>query len=817
MQHKREKSQNPEEVEHVGNGMTHKEKKAFRKQRKAEKRAARSPVVNGIFIGLKAMFITMAVLFAGALIVFYFTYGRQILRLRQEAIDLVEQSDADTFRCSETSLVYDTDGKLLSEIKGEKDSYYIEYDEIPQQAVDAMVAIEDKSFYKHKGVDPKAVLRAGWSFLKNRGKITEGGSTITQQLARNIFLSHEVSWERKIKEMFIAWELEKKYSKEQIMEFYLNNIYFANGYYGIEAASQGYFSQTVKELSLAQITFLCAIPNNPTMYDPTEHKKDTIDRRNRILEQMKIDGFITNAQCEKAQDKKTKLELKTVKRRNYIETYVYDCATIALMERQGFEIRHEFDSDKERKRYDREYEEVYNECHQMLYSSGLRIYTSIDTLKQRKLQESVNAVLAGFTGKNEEGIYELQGAAACIENATGRVVAIVGGRSQHSDYYTLNRAFQSFRQPGSTIKPVVVYTPAFELGYSPDSVFKDEPIEDGPKNADLTYAGNMTLRRAVELSRNTIPWKLYEEISPEEGLSRLTSMGFSKIKDGDDTLAVCLGGMTVGVSTVEMASAYSAIENDGNYRNPSCIVKIEDAHGEVIVGEDIKEKNIYRKNAARMMTSCLEGVMTNGTGRGLGITGMPCAGKTGTTNDLKDGWFVGYTPYYTTSVWVGYDIPRELDSLSGNTYPGKIWQGYMQWLHEGLPARDFPNYKDVSQIKNEEGISLRMPAPVAVPERSEEPEEEVPKKNEDEILPSPGEEEDGGEEDDAFYDELEEPEGVVPEEGEGNPVNPEGEDVEPEGTLPEINIPVEGASEAPAPAESPEGEVPVVDNEIPQE
>lgn len=778
-------------------------KRAYKKQLKAEKRANRSPVVKGIFIGLKVMLITMAVLFVVGLVVFYFTYGKQILKLRDEAIELVEASNVDTFRCSETSLVYDTNGKLLSEIKGEKDSYYIEYDQIPKDAVNAMVAIEDKKFYSHSGVDIKAVFRAGWSYIRNRGKITEGGSTITQQLARNIFLSHEVSWERKIKEMFIALELEKKYDKNQIMEFYLNNIYFANGYYGIEAASQGYFSKTVGDLTLAQVAFLCAIPNNPTMYDPTEHKEDTIDRRNRILGQMLEDGYISKEVCEKALDKKAKLDLKTVQRRNYIETYVYDCATQALMEEQGFKLRYSFDSDHDREKYDEEYAQVYNECHQKLYSSGYRIYTSIDPVKQKMLQASVNQVLAGFTGKNADGIYELQGAAACVDNETGRIVAIVGGRSQQSDFYTLNRAFQSFRQPGSTIKPVVVYTPAFEMGYCPDSVFRDEPIENGPKNADLSYSGNMTLRRAVELSKNTIPWKLYEKISPEAGADFLTDMRFSKIMDEDINLPVCLGGMTLGVSPVEMASAYSTIENDGVYRNPSCIVSIKDTHGETIVGSKIKEKTIYQKNAARMMTSCLKGVMTSGTGQGVNLSGVTCAGKTGTTNDLKDGWFVGYTAYYTTSVWVGYDIPRALDSLSGNTYPGKIWQTYMQWLHTKLPDKAFPNYKAVSEVKNEKNISVQA---TAAPTETSNPEEDAEdivfdaEEPEESVEPEDTE----SEEDSTIYDEVEDPDAddynedmtdseEVPIESEEAPVV---DDSTPEEIIPEQeNVPEEAPAE----------------------
>lgn len=697
--------------------LTRKEKKQLKK----EKRAKRSPVVKGILLGIKAMFITMAIIMVGLMVVFYFTYGKKLMALKKEADRLIAASTEDTFRISETTQCYDVKGNLLSELKGDRASYYIEYEEIPIDAVNAMISIEDKKFLRHNGVDIMAIGRATLELIRHRGEITEGASTITQQLSRNIFLTSEVSWERKFKEIFIALAIEKKYSKQQIMEFYLNNIYFANGYYGIEAASRGYFSRSVSELNLSEIVFLCAIPNNPTMYDPIDNKQDTMGRRERILNQMLNDGLITKAEFVDARDTKVKLDLKNVKRRNYLETYLYYCATEALMESKGFELKFSFENDKERNRYDKKYSELYNECHQSLYSSGYQIYTSLNVSMQRKLQSKVDDVLKDFTEKNEEGIYTLQGAAVCVDNSNGKVSAIVGGRSQKSDYYTLNRAYQSFRQPGSTMKPLVVYTPAFEIGYSPDSIVEDSPIEGGPKNADGRYSGNIRIRTAVQYSKNTTAWRLLEEIGIDKGLSYLENMHFSKISDGDRNLAAALGGLTTGVSTVEMASAYSTIENDGIFRNPSCILKILDSDGNLVYAADEGGVRIYERNACRMSVSTLQTVMSAGTGSGCRMSGYDCAGKTGTTNDLKDGWFVGFTKYYTTSVWVGYDIPRELPTLAGNSYPGWIWRDFMQELHEekGLENVPFPAYDDIDG-KNENG-SVGEQTPTPEPEESTAP------------------------------------------------------------------------------------------------
>lgn len=632
-------------------------------------------------------------------------YGKEVQALKTEAASFVRSSDIDTFRANETGIVYAADGTIISTLKGEKESYYLTREEIPENVVAAIISIEDKKFYRHKGVDYRAILRAVKAMIEN-GKVTQGGSTITMQLARNIFLTQEKTWQRKVEEIFIALDLEKKYTKDQILEFYLNNIYFGNGYYGIQSASYGYFTKNVSDLSLSQIAFLCAIPNNPTLYDPLTNMDNTVERRNRILSNMLSDGKISQKAFDEATAEQITLERPAGHEKNdYVETYAYYCATRALMEQNGFVFQTDFDSDEKEVAYQESYEEMYETCQKDLYTKGYRIYTSLDLGMQQELQDSVDDTLSGYTEVNDEGIYALQASAVCIDNESGYVKAIVGGRAQEYNGYTLNRAYQSYRQPGSAIKPLIVYTPIFERGYTPDSVVVDEKIEDGPRNANGRYVGNVTLRTAVENSINTVAWKLFDEVTPASGLAYLKEMNFARIDAEDYRLTSALGGFTNGVSALEMASGYATIENDGVYRRPTCIVKIEDAEGNLICQPDVSGKSVYRQNASRMMTDVLKGVIIRGTAKGLGLGDMPCAGKTGTSNDQKDGWFVGYTRYYTTSVWVGYDMPREMDSLMGSTYPGKIWQSYMKKIHEGLTPLEFlpmPQLSEEYQTTQEE-------------------------------------------------------------------------------------------------------------------
>ena len=635
---------------------------------------------------------------------FYNTYGKTIIKLQQEAKKIARSSTEETFKSSQTGLVYDINGELISTLKGVKDVYYIEYKDIPPTILNAILVTEDKKFFNHDGVDYLANIRAAIALIKNKGKITQGASTVTQQLARNVFLTHDVTYERKIKEIFIAQELEKIYPKDKILEFYINNIYYSNGYYGILAAANGYFDKGVNQLSLSESVFLCAIPNNPSVYDPFKNMDNTLERRDRILKQMYENEKINLIDYRVALDEEIELIKMKSAKNDYVETFVYHSAIKALMKEEGFVFRNQFSSAEDRESYEASYDELYYNYQKKLYTGGYRIYTSIDLHKQEVLQRSVDEGLEKFRDKNEEGIFELQGAAVSIDNDTGRVVAIVGGRSQEHKGYTLNRGYQSYRQPGSAIKPVIVYAPSFERGYTPDSIVVDERIEGGPRNSGGNYIGEMKLQRAIELSKNTIAWKLYEEITPLVGMSYLLDMNFSRIVDNDYYPAASLGGFTIGVSPLEMAAAFSTIENDGYYRKPTCIIRITDSEGNQLVGDNITTKQIYQRKAARITTEALTGVMKNGTAKGLGLSNTISAGKTGTTDERRDGWFVGYTPYYTTSVWVGCDIPKTIDDLKGASYPGTIWHTYMEEIHGPGMDKKFETYDWRAELleKNQE-------------------------------------------------------------------------------------------------------------------
>ena len=745
------------------------------KKVKKQKRQ-KNPVERAIGIVLKIIIaLLLAIVVIGGVLI-YMKYGKKLIAMESDAKKIVSKSTMETFRQNETSIIYDANGNIMSKLKGEKDVYYIKYSDIPQVAVDAITSIEDKNFFKHKGYDLKAIIRAGFAYIKNKGVITQGGSTITQQLARNIFLSFEESWQRKAREIFIAIELEKKYTKKEIMEFYLNNIYFANGYYGIQSASLGYFGKGVNSLSLSQITFLLSIPNSPTRYNPYENIEGTLARRDRILDQMVLDGKITEAQASKAKSEEIKLKAPKVEKSSYALTFALDRAVKALMKSEGFNFRYSFNSDEERKAYNENYSEVYSSCQTRLYSGGYRIYTSIDPEKQKLLQDTVDSGLSVSSEKSKSGIYSLQGAAVTIDNSSGRVVAIVGGRSQKLKGSTLNRAYQSFRQPGSTIKPLIVYTPAFEQGYTPESMVKDEKIEGGPVNADGAFSGNMTVLDALAKSKNTVAWKLFTEISPAIGIGKLLDMGFSAIADTDYYPSAALGGFTKGVNAVEMASAYAAIENGGEFREPTCIMKMTDSSGNDIVADGFYQKGtskyIYDENACKMMITCMEAVMTKGTGVGGKLATMPCAGKTGTTNDSKDLWFVGFTKYYTTSVWVGYDIPRSLAGLAYTATPLGIWKTYMDSINNGLPVAKLDDYKITVAPTKEYTEETDEETKEEQQEEEDKAKEEEEKKLEEEKKAE--EEKKNTNTDTKKQDETTIDEGENPEEGtvdEGNPSN----------------------------------------------
>ncbi len=624
----------------------------------------------------------------------------KVQNLKREAREYVSKSTESTFMETKTTVVYDTNGDELCEIKNSKDMYYVSISEIPETLAYSFILMEDQDFYSHSGVDYKAIIRAT---LVNsaRGEIVQGASTITQQLARNIFLTQEVTWERKIEEMYIAGYLEQKYSKEKILEFYLNNIYFGNGFYGVEAAAKGYFDKHVSDLTVSEQAFIASIPNGPTRYDPFTNFDNTMTRRNIILRKLYDGDYITSMAYYTAyNDTVTLNPASSAETSDSVLTYVRHCATESLMEAGGFTFRYNFESDEDYEAYEELYDTYYTRYQQSLVSGGYSVYTSIDPAIQEKLQTILDEELSPYDELSDDGVYTMQGAATCIDNETGNVVAIVGSRSQEGGALNLNRAYQSYRQSGSAIKPLSVYLPYFMQGHTPDETLIDSYTADGPQNADRSYAGEMTLREAVKYSKNTIAWQVYQIITPRVGISFLMKMGFKKVWYDKDYNAGALGGFTYGVTTEEMAAAYATIANDGVYRKATCIVAIYGAKNQLVRDESSRGTRVYDINNSRVMTDVLQSVMEDGgTGTEAAVDGWQIAGKSGSTNSDKDIWFCGYSPYYTTAIWMGYDYPKEIDGVNA-TQP--IFKRFMTEIHKNLDVKTFAESKTIQNSLTEQ-------------------------------------------------------------------------------------------------------------------
>ena len=647
--------------------------------------------------------IAFCALFAAGNLMLKKATGQTLIGCMREAKDLVDSSTPDTFRLAQTSYIYSDDGTQLAALAESEDATYLSYEDIPADVVNAFVSVEDRTFWNNSGVDYKGILRVCVNYVKTKGQVAEGASTITQQLARGTFLSNEKTISRKIKEIFIARQLTKKYTKEQIMEFYCNSCCFANGIYGVEDASQKYFGRSVSDLSLSETAYICAIPNRPEYYNPLKNSENAISRRNKILQDMYECDYITKDAGEAAlAENITVAEVSDEEDTfyNYEATYAINCAIRYLMKQDGFEFKSHFEDDADYDTYNAYYDEMYKQAKHKLYTGGYKVTTTMNLKAQKNLQKIFDKELAFNTKVDEStGIYQFQGAMTVIDNETGKVVAMIGGRSQDElqQTYSLNRGFQSFKQPGSSIKPLVIYTPALEEGYDANSTLTEIDVKAAKKSTSEKISKmsgkKMSLRYAVEDSKNGCAYSLYNIITPKVGLSYIENMNFSKIVQQDYTLSSGLGGLHHGTNTVEMANAYSTLENHGEYRQADCISSILDASGNEIY-EEPESKTVYTRSASDQMTDILEGVLNSSAGTVKGLkwssaSDVAAAAKTGTTNDNNVAWFCGYTPYYTISVWVGYDYPKSVKGLWGNTYPAYIWKEAMLYMIDGKDEADF--------------------------------------------------------------------------------------------------------------------------------
>lgn len=666
---------------------------------------------------IKILFVLLFI-FAGFCLCFaYYIWNTKFedmyIEYKKQAIDVVKASTAETFMTDESSFIYDSDGKILAKLRGDNDSSYLQYEDIPQYVVDAYVAVEDRTFWDNEGYDLRGIARVCINYLKTDGTEVHGASTITQQLVRNAFLTREVSIERKAKEILMSYFMTQKYSKEEIMEFYVNDICYANGIYGIEAASLAYFNKHASDLSLSQVAYLCAIPNSPSMYNPYTNPERAMKRRDKILDDMLEMEFITQGEYETAMAESITIERSKVEFNNFQTTYAVDCAVRYLMKMNGFEFKYEFRDDAVYSNYQKEYASAYDAAKHQLYTGGYRIYTTLDSSVQDELQNIVDDVLAFDETIGDNGVtYALQGAVTCIDNQTGKVIAVVGGRSQDSiDTYGINRAYQAYRQPGSSIKPLIVYAPALERGYTPERIVQNIDVTAAKaKDVDVQSLGgtSMTLLDALTSSKNGVAWKLFDEMGPEAGLSYITAMNYSKVVPDDYYNSASLGGFTYGVTTVEQASGFSTLANHGIYREPTCISSMFDSSGTDVFRE-AEGKQVYSARTADTMISMMQNVVTRGTAAGMKwsqSSKLPAAAKTGTTNDSKDGWLCGVTPYYSIAVWVGFDTPKTLSNLWGSTYPAQIWKQCMLTVTDGLPVVDFEEGEYYDVVDSESSIEI---------------------------------------------------------------------------------------------------------------
>lgn len=610
---------------------------------------------------------------------------------REVAYDTLAKMDDSDFTMVSDTEVFDKNGNRVGLINGGHFEY-AKIQDISMKIQNGYIAVEDRRFKTHPGFDWISIARAGLALVKNDGEITQGGSTITQQVIKNTYLSQEQSFTRKITEILLAPELEKKYSKADIMEFYCNTNFYGHRCYGVEAASKYYFGKSAKDVDWDEAALLIGLSNAPTAYDPVKNPEKALEKRNRVLDTICKEGYIPEEDLEGYKNKPLNIvqEYAEGTLENYQTSYAIHCAALELMKNDGFKFKYTFDSMDDYKAYTESYDNAYNDKSELIRAGGYQIYTTLDSNIQNMVQSAVDSGLSKFIEKADNGKYALQGAAVVVDNQTNNVVAIVGGRGSDDLF---NRGYLAVRQPGSTIKPLIDYAPAFDTGeYYPSKIINDHKFDGGPSNSGGSYRGPITIREGLNRSLNTVAWQVLQGIGTRTGIEYLGKMQFMNLSFVDNSAeAVSIGGFTNGTRVVDMAKGYSTLANGGIYSDKTCITSIIAEHGgELYTGKENKTQ-VYQEDTAYMITDILKGTMDMeyGTGHGLDIAGQQAAGKTGTTNSNKDAWFCGYTKYYTTAVWMGYDTPKSMPGVYGATYSGRIWQNIMTQLHNGLAEWDW--------------------------------------------------------------------------------------------------------------------------------
>lgn len=635
-------------------------------------------------------------------LVFAIVFGGVVAGVFVGSANVDKDINLDNLSISLTSVIYgeDSDGNIVEfeKLNGNENRIWVDFENIPEDMKNAFVAIEDERFYSHNGVDIRRFTSAAINYIFKSGS-QHGGSTITQQLIKNLTGDKDVKISRKLTEIIRAYTLERKVrDKDKILEAYLNTIYLGQGCNGVQLASNVYFNKDVSELNLAECASIAGITQSPVYYDPFLNPDNNKEKQEIVLAKMLELGYITQQEHDEAVAYELVFTKENMDKRAASQSYFADEVVNDLID-------------------DLVNENGYSQTQatNLVYNGGLKIYATVDPDVQSAMQ-SVFENDKNFPTIKNNGDELPQSAMVVLDAEDGGIKGIIGGRGAKQESRSLNRATQTKRQPGSSIKPLSVYGPAIEEGLiSPSTIFQDEKIDINgwtPKNHYSGFKGSMTIKQAIEQSTNTIAIKVLQLIGVDESYEYLTEklhfttlVENSKRDDGkvytDKNLsALALGGMTDGVTVEEMTAGFLPFVNEGEYIRPYTYTKVEDKDGNVLIEKTPEKNRAFKEETAEVMTYLLQSVVTNGTGTPARLSsGMPAAGKTGTaSNDTlgdTDRWFVGYTPYYVGGCWFGYDQQKSLDSLASNPAVS-LWKKVMDEIHKD---------KDIIKLKTDTGGS----------------------------------------------------------------------------------------------------------------
>ena len=603
---------------------------------------------------------------------------------------------------NENSVVVDINGEVIATLGSERRKMTVDFEDIPDNLINAYVSIEDERFYSHHGIDIRRTGGAILSYITNFGDSSYGGSTITQQLVKNLTGDNDDSITRKVKEWWKAFLLESYYSKDEILEMYLNVIYVGPNVYGVQTGTKYYFDKDVSDLSLAECAYLAGINNSPNSYNPFSEKNDNTERiTNRtltVLQKMLELGYINEDEYNDAAEEVNDgldFDNGTIKTENSIYSYHTDALITDVIKDLA-----------EEKNITETFAQNY------LYLAGLTIHSTQDSDMQEKVEKEF--LKKQYMIKSSDGESTAQAAMVIIDYNTGNVLACVGGLGEKETFRGLNRATQSKRQTGSAIKPLAVLVPGIdEKIFTASTIYNDEEttFEGGyaPGNNDK-YLGEITVRRALESSQNIPFVEMMEEITPNKAITYLENMGITSLADEDESLSLALGGLKNGITPLEMAAAYATIANDGEYIEPVFYTSIIDNDGKIVLRAKQNTKNVFSEQVAyvikELLTQPVEG--THGTATYCSISGIEVAAKTGTTDENYDKWLCGFTPYYTAVTWFGFDQNESINYKNQNP-AGIIWANVMRRVHNGLQNMSFikPGSIDTEIVCADTGMLAR--------------------------------------------------------------------------------------------------------------